>query len=144
MRSGLRGVVLAVVLGFSAPGAAWQLPAETLLDKHWVQLERRLAFNDFEAALRVMDEIILLQGERGVALTAGFHWQYVEVARSARDRAALVDGLQRYLMAAGPSGEHYQDALLMLDDIETRVRFDCLFGPRWKECPLDWRGLRVH
>ena len=137
-------VVVVVVLGISAAGAAGQLPAEARLDKYWLQLERRLAFNEFEAALRVMDEILLLQTERGMALTAGFHWQYVQVARSAGDYAAVAAGLQRYLVLAGPSGEHYQEALLMLDDLELRARFDCIFDPRWGDCPPEWRDLRTH
>ena len=136
-------VVVAVVLGVSAGAAAGQLSAEAKLDKYWIQLERRLAFNEFEAAMRVMDEILLLQTERDIALPAGFHWQYVQVARSADDYAAVAAGVQRYLVLAGPSGEHYQEALLILDDLELRARFDCIFDPRWEDCPPEWRNLRT-
>ena len=141
MWSRMRSVLLVVVLGVLAGGAAGQLPPETRLDKYWLQLERRLAFNDFDAALRVMDEILLLQTRRGVALTEGFYWQYVLVAESANDWEAVAAGLQRYLTRVGPSGEHYKEALLKLDDMELRARFDCLLGPR--DCPPEWRDLRT-
>ena len=91
-----------------------------------------------------MDKIILLETERGIALTAGFHWQYVQVARSAPDFAAVAAGLQRYLVLAGPSGEHYQEALFLLDHLELKARFDCLRDSRSRDCPPEWKDLRVH
>ena len=61
----------------------------------------------------------------------------------ATHHAAVAAGVQRYLVLAGPSGEHYQEALLMLDDLELRARFDCIFDPRWEDCPPEWRSLRA-
>ena len=143
MRSRVLVVLAVVVLGVSAGGVAGQPPAETELDKFQTQLERHLAVDEFEAALGVMDEMVLLQAARGAAFPAEFSWQYAQVARSAGDTVVAVAALRHYLALAGPSGKHSKEARRMLGRIEVRAGMACFLDGRWRECPPKWSDLHM-
>ena len=140
---GVSAGVAVAVLGVSAGVAVGQPAAETELDAFRTQLDRHLARNEFRAALGVMDEMVLLQAERGAALPEEFSWQYAQVARSTGNTLVTISALRHYLALAGPSGKHYKEARRMLDDIEMSAGFDCFFNSRWPTCPPTWSDLHA-
>lgn len=111
-----RWMAVIVLLGCCTVGAA-QVPPETVLDRYQVKLEESLARGDFEAAMAVMRKMILLR-TLGVRLSAGFYWEYAQVAIAVRDFRAAVAGLERYLELVGPAGTHYDEARLLLSHVK--------------------------
>ena len=105
-------VALIVLLGCCTVEAAQVTPA-TVLDNYRAELEESLVRDDFESALAVMRKMILLQ-RLGVRLSAGFYWEYAQVAIAARESRAAIAGLERYVELAGPSGRHYDAARAQL------------------------------
>ena len=135
--------ILAVLLSAACTVAAAQrpyelqldLPPEVMLDKYRAQIERRFAFAQYESALMFMDDVIALHRDSGWPVPVDIHFEYARAAVLAiekeldwrggidpRDRRRLtetaVGALHRYLTSAGPSGEHYTEALVMLDELE--------------------------
>ena len=143
MWSRVHVVLVVAVLGVLAGVAVGQPAAETELDEFRTQLYRHLAHNEFRAALGVMDEMVLLQAERGAALPEEFPWQYAQVARSVGDTPVAIAALRHYLALAGPSGKHHKEARRMLDAIGTYAGFDCFFNSRWPTCPPTWSDLHA-
>ena len=115
-------------------GLPLRLPPDIMLDKYRNQLERRLAFEHYEAALMFMDDIAALHGRNGWPLPDDFHFEYGRVAMLATEKeaarggidsrderrlaAAAISALERYVTLAGSAGEHYTEALIMLDELE--------------------------
>ncbi len=111
-------ISIALATGFAIVGTALaQLPPDIMVDRHLVRAERLLAGEDFGAALE-MDAIIALQEKHDLALPDEFDFKYAEVAFAAGRTGAAIDSLNDYLLAAGRSGEFYQQALELLDKAE--------------------------
>ena len=112
-------ISIALATGFAIVGTALaQLPPDIMIDRHLVRAERLLAGEDFGAALAEMDAIIALQEKHDLALPDEFDFKYAEVAFAAGRTGAAIDSLNDYLLAAGRSGEFYQQALELLDKAE--------------------------
>ena len=121
MPKAVRQIAVIVLLGCCTVAAA-QAPLEAVLEGYQVELEESLAGDDFEAAMGVMRKMILLR-LHGVRLSADFYWEYAQVATRTRDSQAAVAGLERYLELAGPAGEHYDEARLLLSHVKSgRIR----------------------
>ena len=115
----LMRISIALATGFAIVGTALaQLPPDIMIDRHLVRAERLLAGEDFGAALAEMDAIIALQEKHDLALPDEFDFKYAEVAFAAGRTGAAIDSLNDYLLAAGRSGEFYQQALELLDKAE--------------------------
>ena len=116
-------------------GLPLRLPPDIMFDKYVDQLERRLEAKQYESALLFMDDIAALLTRNGRFLPAEFHFAYGQVANLAiekevRRRGAIdpqdyrrlsevaIYALERYVTLAGPAGEHYTEALMMLDGLE--------------------------
>ena len=108
---------VSVLLG-GFPGAAAQLPPEIMADFYLLQAERFLAEEDYGAALDAMNEVVALQSEHNLTLPHEFDFKYAQVALSAGLNDAAIDSVTRYLVAAGREGEHYREALELLDKAE--------------------------
>ena len=99
-----------------------QLPPQILIDRRLVRVERLLAEDDHWAAYDVMNEIVALHREHGLALPAAFHFNYAQVAFAAGIAETAVVSLNEYLLTAGRNGEFYLEALELLDSAEEAVR----------------------
>ena len=103
----------------SRPG---ELPPEILIDRRLVRVDRLLARDDHRAAHDVMNEVLALQREHGVALPAEFPFKYAQVAMAAGLPETAVESLNDYLLAVARDGEFYRDALELLESPEEAVR----------------------
>ena len=88
----------------------------------------------YESALMFMDDIAALHRHNGWPLPDEFHFEYGRVAALAIEKEvarggidpqderrlseAAIDALERYVTLAGSTGEHYTEALIMLDELE--------------------------
>ena len=98
-----------------------QLPPEIMADRHLVRAERLLAAEDPEAALEVMNEVLALEREHGLALANAFRFRYAQMAFAAGRTETAIASLNEYLRAAGTAGEFYREALELLDSGELRL-----------------------
>ena len=118
-------ISIALATGFAIVGTALaQLPPDIMVDRHLVRAERLLAGEDFGAALAEMDAIIALQEKHDLALPDEFDFKYAEVAFAAGRTGAAIDSLNDYLLAAGRSGEFYQQL------------WNCWTRPNWRRTRL--------
>ena len=117
MQRAITIIVMLVSYGvFTIAGA--QLPPEIMVDKLLIQVERYVEEKDHKSGMDAMNEIIVLQQEHSLDLPAEFHFKYAQVALSAGSFQIATDSATKYLMAAGKEGQHYKEALELLDKIE--------------------------
>ena len=104
----------------STDTAAVQLPPEILVDRQMVRAERLMAEDDPLGAVIAMDRARLLHEENGLEIADEFHFTYAQAAYAAGMTERAVEAVNEYLLAAGQDGEHYREALVLLDTAETR------------------------
>lgn len=101
-----------------------QLPPEIMVDKLLIQVERYLEEKDHKSAIGAMNEISVLQQEHNLDLPVEFHFKYAQAALSAGSFQIATASATKYLTAAGKAGQHYKEALELLDKIEqARIHF---------------------
>ena len=92
-----------------------QLPPDILLDNHLLRAEQAVRDDDRAAARAAMAEIDALQAEHQLETPADYHYRYARiwsaVANWNRSHASAV----RYLELLGRDGDHYLDALTLLN-----------------------------
>ena len=92
-----------------------QLPPVILLDSHLLRAEQSVRDDDRGAARAAMAEIDALQAEHELDTPADYHYRYAriwsELANWDRSHASAV----RYLQLLGRDGDHYLDALTLLN-----------------------------
>lgn len=109
----IRSSCIVVLSGYFTVLSA-QLPPEILVDKYLIHAEQLHAATDFAAAFDVMQEIIALQKEHGLAVPDDFHFKFALVALSADSMQIALDSVTRYLSATGKEGQHYREALKVM------------------------------
>ena len=131
----------AVVLAFTASVAAMcvgavELPPEIQADRLLLQAEREIGQESFVDAFATLDRILALQAEHGLEIPVAFWFKHAHVAHEAglqtetgisanRYTAAAelhtktVESATRYLATAGRGGNHYLEALELLDAAES-------------------------
>ena len=109
------------VLAAATVVAAMQLPPDIQADRHLVAAEKQIQEQNFEAAKASMDRILALEAEHGLQLPAEFYFRYAEVSDRLGLSQTVVDFLTKYLTLAGQDGEHYREALEMLNEAEAVV-----------------------
>ena len=120
----IASVVVSVLLG-GFTGVAVQLPPEILADSYLLRLEQAIGEGDLtrERGPRY-DKIILLQKEHELDLSDEFHFRYAKAADAADLPEPALEAVVRYLAAAGREGQHYGEALELMnkaqDEIEGR------------------------
>ena len=109
-----------VFLGLLMPAvvAALQLPPDIQADRYLVRAQRQIEGQDFAGAKQSMDQILELQSQHGLEIPEEFFYRYAEVL----DRLALhddaIEAATKYLTLASRDGEHYREALELLDQAE--------------------------
>ena len=120
LRDCLLAVVLVGLLGMKPVSA--QLPPVIQADRFLVQAERDIGNGDYEAALATLDKILALQETQSLEIPASFWFKHSHVSHEAGSHARAVESAIRYLETTGQSGEHYVEALNLLDVAEEAQR----------------------
>ena len=87
-----------------------QLPPEIQADRYLMQAEEQIQKQDFAAAKAALDRILDLEQEHGLAIPEAFYFRYAEGLYE-----EAIKSVTRYLTTAGQDGEHYVDALRLLN-----------------------------
>ena len=100
---------------------AQELPPAIEADRLRLVADQKVLDNDLIGALATLDQIIALLTGNSLDIPADLWFRDAEVALEARldDRAR--ESASRYLKAAGRNGEHYEAALELLVQAETRL-----------------------
>ena len=109
----ISSIFVLFLLGFFTVASA-QLPPKVIADKYRVQLEQRLEKENYKAALKMVEKILVLQKEHSLTLPHEFHFQYAQVTFSTGLFQTAVDAVKKYLAAAGKKGTFYKEALAFL------------------------------
>ena len=114
---------LAALLGVVA--SAWavvpQLPPEIQADLYLLRVEEQLQEQDFVGARETMDQILGLQEEHDLTLPAEFFFRYAQVSERVGEFDTAIEHVTRYLTEAGRDGEHYVEALRLLNALENAL-----------------------
>ncbi|MCY4056599.1 MAG: hypothetical protein OXG44_01225, partial [Gammaproteobacteria bacterium] len=101
------------------PVLAADLPPEVQSDRLYLQAEKSLASKDYLGAVGVMSEMIALQEEHGFSLPTTFHFRHAQASLFSGSIQTASASVTKYLREAGRQGKFYNDALLLLDEIDT-------------------------
>ena len=98
--------------------AAMQLPPDIQADRYLVRAQRQIEEQDFAGAKQSMEQSLELQSQHGLEIPEEFFYRYAEVLGRLELHDEAVEAATKYLTLAGRDGEHYREALEMLDEIE--------------------------
>ena len=132
------GLMLAA--GIGRPSLAAQgLPPAIEADRLLLQAEQQMQDEDFGAALETLDRIIALQTEHNLELPPAFWFSHARVAMGAGLPEEAMASAIRYLEVMGQEGEHYVEALELVNQAERLVAQgifrDCPGCPAMVEIP---------
>ena len=129
----LTGIVLAFATAATSMfGGAADLPPEIQADRLLLQAEREIGEESFVEAFATLERILALQAEHGLEIPVAFWFKHSHVAHeaglqteagksanryaaAAELHAKAVESATRYLATAGRGGNHYLEALELLD-----------------------------
>ena len=103
---------------FAAAAAALQLPPDMQADRYLLQAEEQIEKRNFAAAKQSLDRILALQDQHGLELPAEFFFRYAEVLQRLGLFDEAIESVTKYLTLAGRDGEHYREALRLLNSAE--------------------------
>ena len=111
-------LAIAVLALFAHQGPAVQLSPEIQADRFLMQAEDRIQKQDFAGAKAALDRILELEAEHGLTIPEAFHFRHAEVALRVGLHEEAIESVTRYLTVAGRDGEHYREALRLLNAAE--------------------------
>ena len=111
-------LAIAVLALFAHQGPAVQLSPEIQADRYLMQAEDRIQKQDFAGAKAALDRILDLEAEHGLTIPEAFHFRHAEVALRVGLHEEAIESVTRYLTVAGRDGEHYREALRLLNAAE--------------------------
>ena len=98
--------------------AALQLPPDMQADRYLVRAQRQIEEQDFAGAKQSMEQILELQSQHGLEIPEEFFYRYAEVLDRLELHDEAIEYATKYLTLAGRDGEHYREALELLDQAE--------------------------
>ena len=107
-----------LVLLMPAVAAAMQLPPDIQADRYLLRAQRQIEEQDFAGAKQSLDQILGLEAQYGLQLPALFFFRYAEILDRLELHDEAIESVTKYLTLAGRDGEHYRDALELLDRAE--------------------------
>ena len=116
--SAMRISSLAFMLVFTAVALSLQLPPDIQADRYLVRAQRQIEEQDFAGAKQSMDQTLELQSKHGLEIPEEFFYRYAEVLDRLELHDAAIEAVTKYLTLAGRDGEHYREALELLDRAE--------------------------
>ena len=111
-------LAIAVLALFAHQGPAAQLSPEIQADRFLMQAEDRIQKQDFAGAKAALDRILELEAEHGLTIPEAFHFRHAEVTLRVGQHEEAIESVTRYLTVAGRDGEHYREALRLLNAAE--------------------------
>ena len=130
--------------GPQAAAPAFVLPPEIQADRYLLQAEEQIQKQDYEAAKAAMELILQLQQQHELTIPKGFYFRYAQVLQRVGLYNEAVEYVTRYLTAAGREGEHYREALQLLNAAEAETfsaERTCGGKLEGAEC---WKELESH
>ena len=88
------------------------------MDRYLMQAEDRLQGRNLSGAREALDRVLALQSEHGLEIPKVFHFRRAEVSARAGLYQEAIESVTRYLNLAGQDGDHYRDALRLLNAAE--------------------------
>ena len=117
MRRMITSVFVSVLLGAFTVVAA-QLPPEIMADAYLLQAEQAVRDGDHDRARGVIQNLLLLQEEYDLDLPDEFHFRYAKAADAVDLPEQALEAVVRYLAAAGREGQHYVEALELMNTVQ--------------------------
>ena len=113
-------VVAWVFIGFLLPlvGTASQLPPEIQADRYLLLAQRQIEEQDYAGAKESLDRILALEAQYGLEIPVEFFFRYAGVLDRLELFGEAVEAVTKYLTLAGRGGEHYLEALELLNKAE--------------------------
>ena len=112
--------VLILILWVAVPALA-QLPPEIQADLYLLRAEQAIGESDPARAMVELDKIVLLEKEHDLELPDEFHFRYAQVAAAADLPEQALEAAVKYLAAAGREGQHYEEALQLLSQVDGAI-----------------------
>ena len=100
---------------------ATQLPPHIQADLYVMEAEEKIRKQDFTAAKAALDQILDLRQEHGLAIPEAFYFRYAEVSERLGLYNESAESVTHYLTIAGRDGEHYKDALELLNAVRAET-----------------------
>ena len=120
MRTRILSLLIVVLLLGATPSVA-QLPPEILADSHLLRAEQAIRDEDPTRARAEIDQIILLGRETELDLSDEFHLRHSKVAAAAGLPDRALEAVMKYLTSAGREGEHYVEALELMNQAQDEI-----------------------
>ena len=119
MRRLISSVLVLVSLGFFTLVAA-QLPPAVTADAYLLQVEQALRDGDHTRAWARAQDLLRLQREHDLDLPE-LHFWYAKAADSVDLPEQALESVVRYLATAGRAGQHYVEALTLMNTVQAAV-----------------------
>ena len=113
MRTVLRSVLVSILLAVVTTAA--QLPPEIMLDGYLLRAEDAVRQRDPATARAAMEQLRALQDEHRLEIPPEYHYRYSTVWNALAAWDQSLASAVRYLELTGRDGEHYLDALTLMN-----------------------------
>ena len=108
----------AALLAVGATLSASQLPPEIELDRHLLQAEQQIERDEFGAAFESLQRIVDLEEKHSLEVPGKVLLMRARVLAHYELHDEAIKALGEYLTSVGRNGEHYREALLLLNQAE--------------------------
>ena len=119
----LTGFFIPALLGFFTVASA-QLPPEIRADAYLLQAEQAIRNGDSFRAQAAIQNILHLQTEHELDLSGEFHFRYAKAADAVDLSDQALESVLKYLVASGREGQHYVEALTLMNKVQDRSSRD--------------------
>ncbi len=111
------------LLGLTVPALAWgmQLPPQIQVDRYLVRAERQIEERDLTGAKDSLDGILELREQHAIEVPEDFPLMYARISLGLELYADAIEHATQYLTMVGREGDHYREALELLDRTETAM-----------------------
>ncbi len=123
MQSVSRSFFVLFSLGFFTVASS-QLPPEIRADAYLLQSEQAIHNGDTFRAQAAIQNILRLQKEHELDLSDEFHFRYAKAANAVDLSDQALESVLKYLVSSGREGQHYVEALALMNKIQDRSSGD--------------------
>ena len=123
MQSMIRSIFVLFLLGFFTVASA-QLSPEIRADAYLLQAEQAIRNGDTFRAQAAIQNILRLQKEHELDLPDEFHFRYAKAADAVDLSDQALESVLKYLVASGREGQHYVEALALMNKVQDRSSGD--------------------
>ena len=120
MRTMMPSLLILFLLSGATPAVA-QLPPDIIADSYLLRAEQAVRDGDHARARDAINKILDLQKEHDLELPTDFHFRYAKAADSSDWPEQALESVVRYLTAAGREGQHYVEALELMNQAQDEI-----------------------